>query len=61
MFDPLEVHVVKPAGCPAAEVVVMRVKVRVVARCPEALDGLQKSGAYELGKRVINGCSRQLR
>ena len=61
MFDPLEMHVVEFAATPAAEMVVIRVEVRIVARRPEALDGLQKPGAYKLGKRVINSGSRQLR
>ena len=38
MFDPLEVHVVEPVASPAVEMVVIRVKVRVVAYRSESFD-----------------------
>ncbi len=60
MLNPLETHVVQRATTPAAEMVVIRVEVRVVAYRPEALNGLQKAGAYELSKRIVYGGSRQL-
>ena len=58
MFNPLETHLIQGAATPAAEMVVIRVDVRVVAHRPEALDGLQKAGAYELGERIVYGGSR---
>ena len=60
MFNPLEAHVVESAATPAAEMVVVRVDVRVVAYRPEALNGLQEAGAYKLSERIVYGGSRQL-
>lgn len=60
MFNPLKVHVEESVAYLAVEMVVIRIKVRVVAYCSESSDCPQEFGPHQFRQRIINSGSRQL-